>query len=166
MSPSPKTTSDDGEATVALEYRYLTWEKERRKVLVAVDAIEHTGVWSVYDMPVARGTDTGWLVERLAGHDDKLDQAAALARDYHGEQKRYHAGERSEHALADPLPRPVQTPAGEIRKHATLARKVARQTQSGNDKAPAAPRARVPARTARRTPPPARTPTPTAAIAA
>ena len=129
MSPSPKTTPSEGEATVVLEYRYLTWEKERRKVLVAVDGIEHTGVWSVYDMPVARGTEIGWLVERLAGHDDKLDQAAALARDYHGEQKRYHAGERSEHALADPLPRPVETPADAIGKHAALARRVALAAQ-------------------------------------
>jgi hypothetical protein len=166
MSPSSTITLREREALVALEYRYLTWEKERRKVLVAVDAIEHTGTWSVYDMPVARGAEMGWLVERLAGHDDKLDQAAALARDYHGEQQRYHAGERSEHALADPLPRPVETPAGEIRKHATLARKVARKAESVNDTAPEASRSRVPARPARRTPPPARTPTPTAAIAA
>jgi hypothetical protein len=40
------------------------------------------------------------VVETLTGHDDRLAQAEALARDYAGEQQAYHDGER----LTDPLP--------------------------------------------------------------
>jgi hypothetical protein len=42
------------------------------------------------------------IVEELAGIDDRLAQAEALARDYASEQAAYHRGDR----LEDPLPRP------------------------------------------------------------
>ena len=108
-----------------LEYPYTTFEGEDRKVLVAVDAIEETGVWSVYDMPAGRGAKVGWLVERLAAHDEKLDEAVFLAVSYHADQVAYQAGERGEQVSPDPLPKPTEIPAGEIRKHAALARRLA-----------------------------------------
>ena len=56
------------------------------------------GRWQVLDRA---GGDT-LVVETLTGHDDRLAQAEALARDYAAEQQAYHDGER----LEDPLPRP------------------------------------------------------------
>ena len=56
------------------------------------------GRWQVFDLSDARLV----LVETLSGHDDRLDQAQALARDYACEQAAYHAGRRA----SDPLPRP------------------------------------------------------------
>jgi hypothetical protein len=41
------------------------------------------------------------LVETLTGHDDRLHQAQALARDYADQQQAYYGGERE----ANPLPR-------------------------------------------------------------
>jgi hypothetical protein len=137
MSTQQKSTTQASELP-ALEYTYTTWEKTRRRVLVGVDAIEHTGVWSVYDIPAGPGHEVGWLVQRLDGHDEKLDAAAALAGEYSRDQQRYHDGERSEHALADPLPRPVDVPLDEIRKHTALARRLARQA------APPAPKTEKP----------------------
>ena len=107
-----------------LAYQYTTWEKQRRRVLVGLDAIAHTGVWSVYDVPSGSDAGPGWLVERLNGHDEKLDAAAALACDYSSEQQRFHDGERSQQALPDPLPKPTEVPVGRIRKHAARARRV------------------------------------------
>jgi hypothetical protein len=115
--------------TRTLEYPYTTFEGEHRKVLVAVDAIEETGVWSVYDMPAGRDAKVGWLVERLAAHDEKLDEAVFLAVAYHADQVAYQAGERGEQVSPDPLPKPTETPAGEIRKHAALARRLAAALQ-------------------------------------
>jgi hypothetical protein len=42
------------------------------------------------------------VVETLTGHDDRLDQALALAREYAAEQRAYRDGRRE----FDPLPRP------------------------------------------------------------
>ena len=42
------------------------------------------------------------VVETLTGHDDRLAQAEALARDYAAEQQAYHHGQR----LENPLPKP------------------------------------------------------------
>jgi hypothetical protein len=53
------------------------------------------------------------VVDTLAGPDDRLDQAAALARDYAAEQQGRHDGER----LVDPLPKP-QAEANEERSWA------------------------------------------------
>ena len=54
------------------------------------------GRWQVLD----RAAGGMLLVETLTGHDDRLAQAEALARDYAAEQQAYHDGER----LEDPLP--------------------------------------------------------------
>jgi hypothetical protein len=64
-------------------------------VYVAVDRV---GRWQVFDASVAGLV----LVDTLAGHDDRLDQAEAEARDYAREQSAFHAGGRA----LDPLPRP------------------------------------------------------------
>jgi len=125
-------TSGQGEP---LEYHYRTFEGESRKVLVGVDAIELTGVWSVYDVPAAGRHIDGWLIERLDGHDDKLGEATFLAAEYAADQQRYHDSQRGEQSIADPLPRPIVDSDGqrqpvtvalaEIRKHAALARRQA-----------------------------------------
>jgi hypothetical protein len=60
--------------------------------------LEDGGRWQVFDASPTRLV----LVETLAGHDDLLDQAEALAVDYAGEQAAYRAGCRE----SDPLPRP------------------------------------------------------------
>lgn len=66
-------------------------------------ALDDGGRWQVFDASPARLV----LVETLTGHDDRIDQAQALAVDYAGEQAAYHAGRRE----SDPLPRPpVITP--------------------------------------------------------
>ncbi len=122
---APLTSTKPGAEPPPLEFTYRTFEKERRRVLVGVDAIDHTGVWSVYDVPVGSSHTVGWLVQRLDGYDEKLDAASALAADYAGEQQRFHQGERSEQALADPLPRPEAIPLADIRKHTRLARRLA-----------------------------------------
>ena len=122
---APSTSTTSGAPLPALEFTYTTWEKQGRRVLVGVDATDHTGVWSVFDVPVGRGHAVGWLVARLDGYDEKLDAACALAADYASEQQRFHDEERSEHALADPLPRPVDVQLAEIRKHTALARRLA-----------------------------------------
>jgi hypothetical protein len=65
--------------------------------------LDERGRWQVFD---ASNTHLV-LVETLTGHDDRIDQAEALAVDYAAEQTAYHARRR---ALA-PLPRPqVVTP--------------------------------------------------------
>ena len=57
------------------------------------------GRWQVLDRDAAQVR----LVETLTGHDDRLDQAIALARDYAEQQRAYHGGRRE----YDPLPRPA-----------------------------------------------------------
>lgn len=54
------------------------------------------GRWQVLDRDAVHVT----LVETLTGHDDRLDQAIALARDYADQQQAYHDGRRE----SDPLP--------------------------------------------------------------
>jgi hypothetical protein len=73
-----------------------TWHE----VLVARDP---AGRWQVIDAAGAAVT----LVETLTGHDDRLQQAQALARDYADQQRAYHDGER----VGDPLPRRAEAPA-------------------------------------------------------
>jgi hypothetical protein len=65
---------------------------------------DDAGRWQVLDVAGARVV----LVETLTGHDDRLAQAEALARDYASEQAAYHDGRR----FSDPLPLPklVHTP--------------------------------------------------------
>jgi hypothetical protein len=70
------------------------------EVLIARDP---AGRWQVID---AAGSAVA-LVETLAGHDDRLNQAQALARDYAEQQRAYHEGERA----GDPLPRREGAPA-------------------------------------------------------
>jgi hypothetical protein len=60
-------------------------------------ALDEAGRWQVFDSSSAGLL----LVETLCGHDDRIDQAQALALDYAGEQAAFHAGERE----SDPLPR-------------------------------------------------------------
>jgi hypothetical protein len=55
------------------------------------------GRWQVIDSVGSQAT----LVETLTGHDDRLLQAQALARDYADQQRAYRAGERE----SNPLPR-------------------------------------------------------------
>jgi hypothetical protein len=66
------------------------------EVLVTRDAC---GRWQVID---SAGSESA-IVETLTGHDDRLDQALALARDYAGQQQEYRNGRRE----SDPLPRLV-----------------------------------------------------------
>ena len=56
------------------------------------------GRWQVLD----RANGDTLVVETLTGHDDRLAQAEALARDYAAEQQAYHHGQR----LENPLPKP------------------------------------------------------------
>src|SRR3954454_18912618 len=58
---------------------------------------DETGRWRVLDAGAARLV----LVETLTGHDDRLGQARALARDYAAQQAAYRDGRRDTH----PLPR-------------------------------------------------------------
>jgi hypothetical protein len=60
---------------------------------------DHSGRWQVLD---TAGSEIV-IVETLTGHDDRLDQALALARDYADQQQEYRDG-RCE---SDPLPRPI-----------------------------------------------------------
>jgi hypothetical protein len=70
------------------------------EVLVSRD---DAGRWQIMDMDGPQAT----LVETLTGHDDRLRQAEALARDYADQQTAFHAGQRED----DPLPmRPEQAP--------------------------------------------------------
>jgi hypothetical protein len=76
--------------TVSARYRSTRgWHD----IVVARDAV---GGWQVLDIV---GTEAA-LVESLTGHDDRLDQADALARDYAAQQQAHHDGRRP-----DPLPR-------------------------------------------------------------
>jgi hypothetical protein len=70
-------------------------------VVVRRDA---AGRWQVLDVNGPRMI----VVETLTGHDDRLDQAEALARDYAEQQQAYRDGRRS-----DPLPRP-QAPSARV----------------------------------------------------
>jgi hypothetical protein len=65
---------------------------------------DEAGRWQVLD---AAGSQLA-LVETLTGHDDRLDQAQALARDYASQQVAYRDGLRR----FDPLPRPQIIAAG------------------------------------------------------
>lgn len=76
--------------------RVGTWHE----VLVTRDP---AGRWQVIDAAGSQVT----LVETLTGHDDRLRQAEALARDYADQQRAYHAGERE----TDPRPRRPNTTA-------------------------------------------------------
>ena len=70
-------------------------------------ALDDGGRWQVFDASMTQLV----LVETLTGHDDRIDQAQALAGDYTGEQAAYRAANRE----SDPLPRPqIVTPT----KHA------------------------------------------------
>jgi hypothetical protein len=60
-----------------------TWHE----VLVTRDA---SGRWQVIDAAGSQVT----LIETLTGHDDRLHQAQALARDYADQQRAYQVGER------------------------------------------------------------------------
>ena len=80
-------------AQVAASYR-TAWR--RHEVTVSRDP---AGRWQVLDT----GGSATVLVETLTGHDDRLDQALALARDYAAEQQAFHNGTRE----SDPLPRAV-----------------------------------------------------------
>ncbi len=76
-----------------------TWHE----ILVTRDP---AGRWQVIDAAGSQVT----LVETLTGHDDRLHQAQALARDYAEQQRAYHDGERE----ANPLPqRPERSDRGQ-----------------------------------------------------
>jgi hypothetical protein len=120
-------------AGAALEYGYTTFEGEVRTVVVGVDSA--TSAWSVYDVSACGEPVEGWLIERLDGHDDKLDEATFLAAEYAADQQRFHDSERGEQPVPDPLPRPIvgadehrqprTVPIAEIREHARYARQQA-----------------------------------------
>ena len=74
--------------------RYRARDGTEHQVLVERDPERG---WRVLD---AVGDDA-IVVDTLAGEDDRLDQAAALARDYAAEQQAHHDGQR----LDDPLPK-------------------------------------------------------------
>ena len=64
------------------------------------------GRWRVLDVA---DSDVA-VVETLTGHDDRLAQAEALARDYASEQRAFQVGLRD-----DPLPSPLHEPIEERR---------------------------------------------------
>ena len=70
------------------------------QVLVTRDP---AGRWQVVDVAGSQAR----LVETLTGHDDRLGQAQALARDYADQQRAFHDGERA----GDPLPQRAEAPA-------------------------------------------------------
>jgi len=63
---------------------------------------DRNGRWQVVD----RGATDLTLVETLTGHDDRFDQAIAVADDYAAQQQAFHDGSRED----DPQPRPSQDP--------------------------------------------------------
>ena len=73
------------------------------EVLVTRDP---AGRWQVID---TAGSQV-MLVETLTGHDDRLHQAEALARDYADQQRAYQVGEREN----DPRPRRPRAKSGGI----------------------------------------------------
>ena len=77
-------------ARIGGRYR-SSWESH--EVLVTRDP---AGRWQVVDTVGSQIV----LVETLTGHDDRLDQALALASDYAAEQQAYRDGRRE----SDPLP--------------------------------------------------------------
>jgi hypothetical protein len=60
------------------------------------------GRWQVVDRAATDLT----LVETLTGHDDRFEQAIAVADDYAAQQQAFHDGRRED----DPLPRPSRDP--------------------------------------------------------
>ncbi len=117
-APNSRAATDAAPPRLALHYRRRSGR--RRSVLVAVD---ETDVWFVYDVAACdSGVKTGLLVDRLGGYDDKLDQALALAADYHAAQVAFHAGAREEFTCPDPLPGPPRRPLAVIRKDAARVR--------------------------------------------
>ena len=66
---------------------------ESHEVLVTRDP---AGRWQVVDTAGSQAV----VVETLTGHDDRLDQALALACDYAAEQQAYQDGRRE----SDPFP--------------------------------------------------------------
>jgi hypothetical protein len=119
---SAPTTQPSPGISPTLALGYTTRDKQRRLVLVGVDASQGPDVWSVYDVPAE-----GWLVARLDGYDEKAAHAESLARDYHGAQVAYHTGERTE----DPLPNPTVIPMAVIGKSAALARRLLKPATEG-----------------------------------
>lgn len=87
-----------------------TWHE----VLVTRDP---AGRWQVID---AAGSQMA-LIETLTGHDDRLHQAEALARDYADQQRAYQAGERE----SDPRPRHPESEIKAIGPGSTQRRDVA-----------------------------------------
>jgi hypothetical protein len=67
--------------------------------------------WQVFDASTTQLV----LVETLPGHDDRIDQAEALAVDYAAEQTAYHAGRRE----SAPLPRPQVVTRGSVTHRST-----------------------------------------------
>jgi hypothetical protein len=94
MAVDAQSPSRDVVASVRVCAGYAT-DGGWRDVLVGRD---ETGRWQVFDA----GGSQLMLVETLTGHDDRLDQARALARDYADQQAAYRDGRRD----SDPLPRP------------------------------------------------------------
>jgi hypothetical protein len=74
--------------------RYISRSGAHEVVVVR----DRDGRWQVIDRSTADLT----LVETLTGHDDRLDQAIAVARDYAAQQQAFQDGRRED----DPLPRP------------------------------------------------------------
>jgi hypothetical protein len=116
-------------ATVSARYSSAL---DRHEVVVRRDA---AGRWQVLDVNGPRMI----VVETLTGHDDRLDQAEALARDYAEQQQAYRDGRRS-----NPLPRPqapsaragdrdaseVDAPTGD--RHRQLPRARVRDREAGD----------------------------------
>jgi len=123
---SATTTPTSGGELPPLEYPYRTFEGARRRVLVATD---ENDVWLVYDVPVGKQHLVAWLVARMDGRGEKLDEGAALACDYSEQQIRFHSGERGRQPSADPLPKPVEVPVAQARKHAARARRIVAKAQ-------------------------------------
>jgi hypothetical protein len=108
--------------SLGLAISYRARSRRNREVLIAVDDL---GEWAVYDTPAGGTGKTGRLVDRLAGHDERLLQALALQAEYAADQQAYSAGRREEHLTPDPLPSARRVAMTQIRRDAERALRLA-----------------------------------------
>jgi hypothetical protein len=107
-SPGKNATQRSATATATA----TTTRKETAMPAPIIAAHYHARDGTEHQVLVERSPEGRWrvldavendaiVVDTLTGYDDRLDQAAALARDYAAEQQAHHDGAR----LDDPLPK-------------------------------------------------------------
>lgn len=89
---APPLSYSSSVAPSPLAIPYTAHGGQRRETLIAVDK---AGVWSIYDLSTAtRAARAGFLVQRLDGAEEELDEAVALAAEFVASQLSYARGER------------------------------------------------------------------------